>query len=51
LKYASAAWDPSSKNHVSIMENEQTDAVRLSLIAKEELILGGDKKCVWSCLI
>jgi len=27
LKYASAAWDPSSQNHISIMENVQTDAV------------------------
>jgi len=27
LEYASAAWDPSSKNHISIMENVQTDAV------------------------
>jgi len=41
LEYARAAWDQSSKNHISIIENVLTDAVHLSLTAKEKLILAG----------
>ena len=40
LEYASAAWDPSSKNHRSIMENVQTDAVRFISNSKGRTDLG-----------
>jgi len=44
LKYASAAWDPSSKNHISIMENVQTDDVHFISNGKGRTDIGEEIK-------
>jgi len=44
LEYASAAWDRSSKNHISIMENVQTDVVHFISNSKGRTDIGEEMK-------
>jgi len=44
LEYASAVWDLSRKNHISIMKNVQTDAVRFISNSKGRTGIGEEMK-------